>query len=56
MYDNVQGEFSRPNIWSNIDPSKVKQRIDTITAQLEEGRRQFEPEIEKSNSLAQKKS
>jgi hypothetical protein len=56
MYNRMWYEFSRPNIWSNIDPSKVKQRIDTITAQLEGVRHQFEPEIKVGNSSAQKKS
>lgn len=49
-------EFSRSDIWSNIDPMKVKQRIDTITAQLEEVRRKFDPHIEADNSFAKKKS
>jgi hypothetical protein len=41
--DKDQEKFCRPDIWSNIDPLKVKQRIDKITHRLERVRRLFEP-------------
>ncbi len=31
-----------PNVWLNVDPVKVKQRIDRITQRLEQVRHQFE--------------
>lgn len=40
--DKEKNTFCRPDIWSNIDPKKVKQRIDRITQHLETVRRQFE--------------
>jgi hypothetical protein len=42
--------FQRPNIWSNIDLLKVKQRIERITAQIERVRQQFDPQVEADNS------
>lgn len=42
--DKSKDKFCRPDIWSNIDPLKVKQRIDKITNQLEKVRRDFEPD------------
>ncbi len=56
MYYRFSKKLCRPNVWSNIDPLKVKQRIDTITERLEEVRRQFESESEAGNSLTQKQS
>ncbi len=53
MYNKTSEEFCCPDIWSNIDPLKVKQRIDTITARLEEVRRKFDPNIEVDNLFAQ---
>jgi hypothetical protein len=41
--DKNKDKFCRPDIWSNIDPLKVKQRIDKITHQLEKVRRDVEP-------------
>jgi hypothetical protein len=40
--DKDKDKFCRPEIWSNIDPAKVKQRIDRITQRLERVQRQFE--------------
>jgi hypothetical protein len=40
--DKEKDKFCRPEIWSNIDPAKVKQRIDRITQRLERVQRQFE--------------
>ena len=55
MYYRERVESYRPNIWSDIDPLKVKQRIDTITAQLEGVRRKFDPQIQADNSFAHQK-
>jgi hypothetical protein len=52
----MKQKFGETNIWSNIDPLKVKQRIETITAQLERVRRQFDLQIDADNSSIQKKS
>ncbi len=41
-----EGIFASQTIWSSIDPEKVKQRIDTITKQLDKVRRKFEPQSE----------
>ncbi|GAB4193507.1 MAG: hypothetical protein Fur006_38630 [Coleofasciculaceae cyanobacterium] len=41
-WDKNQEKFCRPDIWSNIDPLKVKHRIDKITHQLDKARRKFE--------------
>ena len=43
MYYRSKEKYSRANIWSYIDPLKVKQRIDRITRKLEEVQRQHEP-------------
>ncbi len=56
MYYQTEETFCRPTIWLNIDPLKVKQRIDAITLRLEEVLRQFELEIEIDNSFLQNKS
>lgn len=40
--DKDKDKYCRPDIWSNIDPAKVKQRIDKITQRLERVQRQFE--------------
>jgi hypothetical protein len=37
-----QDKIYRPHIWLNIDPLKVKQRIDRITRKLEKVRQEFE--------------
>ena len=55
-YQNKDNEkFCRPDIWSNIDPTKVKQRIDKITNRLERVRRQFEAR-EAESSCVEKES
>jgi hypothetical protein len=46
-------KWGNPSIWLNIDPSKVKQRIDSITRRLERVRHQFDAETEMDNSIAQ---
>jgi hypothetical protein len=56
VYYQTREEFCHLNIWSNIDPLKVKQRIDTITARLEGVRRKFDPEIETDNFFTQANS
>ncbi|MEW6493875.1 MAG: hypothetical protein AB1589_15400 [Cyanobacteriota bacterium] len=43
MYYRSKDKYYRANIWSFIDPLKVKQRIDGITHKLEEVQRQYEP-------------
>lgn len=43
-----------PTIWLSIDPTTVKQRIDTITERLERVRRQFESPVEAGYSNSQK--
>lgn len=53
VYYKTSEEFCSPDIWSTIDPLKVKQRIDTITARLEEVRRKFDPQIEMDNFFTQ---
>ncbi|HEY9902803.1 MAG TPA: hypothetical protein V6D43_10285 [Candidatus Sericytochromatia bacterium] len=52
----MRKEFLYLNIWSNIDPLKVKQRIETITARLERVQRQFDTQVEADNSSIEKKS
>lgn len=42
MYYRPKEKYCRANIWSYIDPLKVKQRIDKITHKLEEVQRQHE--------------
>ena len=56
VYYQTREEFCCRDIWSNIDPLKVKQRIDTITARLEEVRRKFDPQIETDNFFTQTNS
>lgn len=46
----MREESNRSSIWSTIDPVKVKQRIDTITARLEGVLRKLNPQIEADNS------
>jgi hypothetical protein len=46
-------KLGNSGIWLNIDPSKVKQRIDSITRRLERVRHQFDPQIETDDSIAQ---
>ena len=54
MYNEPPKEkLGNPGIWLNIDPSKVKQRIDSITRRLERVRRQFDSQIETDDSIAQ---
>ena len=54
MYNEPSKEkLGNPGIWLNIDPSKVKQRIDSITRRLERVRRQFDSQIETDDSIAQ---
>lgn len=56
MYYRSKEKYSRANIWSYIDPLKVKQRIDKITHQLEEVQRRHESSLnpeEGKNSLVQ---
>lgn len=43
MYYRSKEKSYRANIWSCIDPLKVKQRIDRITRKLEEVQHQHEP-------------
>lgn len=50
---NDNEKFCRPDIWSNIDPTKVKQRIDKITHRLERVRRQFEAREAENSSVEQ---
>lgn len=48
MYYRTKKEVY-PNIWLNIDPMKVKQRIDQITQRLEQVRRSSaSPEVDTS--------
>ena len=49
--DKDNEKFCRPDIWSNIDPTKVKQRIDKITNRLERVRRLFEAREAESSSV-----
>lgn len=56
MYYEPKDKSGNPKIWLNIDPLKVKQRIDQIAEQLEAVRRKFEPLLDKSNSFDQKKN
>ncbi|MBD2014219.1 hypothetical protein H6F96_09570 [Microcoleus sp. FACHB-53] len=49
--DKDQDKFCRPDMWSNIDPTKVKQRIDRITQRLERVRRQFESDEANNSAL-----
>lgn len=54
MYNEPPKEkLGNPGIWLDIDPSKVKQRIDSITRRLERVRRQFDSQIETDDSIAQ---
>ena len=54
MYNEPPKEkLGNPGIWLNIDPSKVKQRIDAITRRLERVRRQSDSKIETDDSIAQ---
>ncbi len=54
MYNEPPKEkLGNPGIWLNIDPSKVKQRIDAITRRLERVRRQSDSQIETDDSIAQ---
>jgi hypothetical protein len=46
-------KLGNPGIWLNIDPSKVKQRIDSITRRLERVRRQLDSQIDTDDSIAQ---
>lgn len=56
MYYEQEENYGNPKVWLNVDPLKVKQRIDRIAEQLEGVRRKFEPLLEVSNSFNQKKS
>ena len=54
MYNEPPKEkLGNPGIWLNIDPSKVKQRIDSITRRLERVRRQSDSQIATDDSIAQ---
>lgn len=54
MYNEPPKEkLGNPGIWLNIDPSKVKQRIDSITRRLERVRRQLDSQIDTDDSIAQ---
>lgn len=46
-------KYCRPEIWSNIDQAKVKQRIDRITQRLERVRRQFESDEANNSAVDQ---
>ncbi|HEY9598125.1 MAG TPA: hypothetical protein V6D33_10685 [Cyanophyceae cyanobacterium] len=50
MYYEMREESNRPSIWTTIDPLKVKQRINRITAQLEGVLRKLSPQIENDDS------
>lgn len=50
MYYEMREESDRSSIWTNIDPLKVKQRINRITAQLEGVLRKLNPQIETDNT------
>ena len=43
MYYRSKEKYCRANIWSYIDPLKVKQRIERITRKLEEVQHQHDP-------------
>ena len=55
VYYRSKDKYCRANIWSYIDPLKVKQRIDKITRKLEEVQHQHEtsqnPEEGKDSSV-----
>lgn len=50
VYYEIRQQSNRSSIWSSIDPLKVKQRIDRISAQLEGVLRKLNPQIESDNS------
>jgi hypothetical protein len=54
VYYKQEENYGNPKLWLNVDPLKVKQRIDQIAEQLEEVRRKFEPVVEGSNSFSHK--
>ncbi len=51
MYYEQDNQSSNPNVWLNIDPLKVKQRIDRIADRIEGVRRKFELLSEVSDSV-----
>ncbi|WP_155898087.1 hypothetical protein [Allocoleopsis franciscana] len=54
MNSRRKANKGNPTIWLSIDPTTVKQRIDTITERLERVRRQFESPVEAGYSNSQK--
>jgi hypothetical protein len=56
VYYKEEENRGNSKIWLNIDPLKVKQRIDQIAERLDGVRRKFEPVVDSTNSFGQKKN
>ncbi len=56
MYYSEEENRGNPKVWLNIDPLKVKRRIDQIAEQLDGVRRKFESAVDLNNSFGQKKN
>lgn len=50
MFDRKEEKFSYTNIWLNLDFKKVKQRLKSITDQLDEVRGKFQSQSEANSA------